>query len=188
MHSRALRRGGRLRAGRSVRETWAVPLQTRLLRCRLQLPLPCAVLGSRLQEALPVPPRWDVRGGERALHLQPRALGRAVPVPLPLRPPRPLRPHNRRLPLRAGLVGSRLQEAVPVQPRHLALRHSHRALPLPAGLVGQEVQVQVLLQPLTLRPGDGQLQMQGWFLGVGVPVALRLRARLLQSSQWVLQL
>ena len=46
----------------------------------------------------------------------------------------------------------------------------------------------MLLQPLALRPGDGQVRMQGWVLGAGVPAALRLRARLLQPPQRALQL
>lgn len=83
---------------------------------------------------------------------------------------------------------TQLQEAVPVQRRQLALRPPDRALPLPAGLVGQEVQLQVLLQPLALHPGDGQVRVQGWVLGAGVPAALRLFARLLQPPQRALQL
>lgn len=150
--------------------------------------LPRAVLGSRLQAELPVPPQRALRPGQRALLLRPQPLGRALPVPLPVRPPRPLRPPHRRLPLRAGLVGTHLQEAVSVQPRQLPLRPAHRPLPLPAGLVGQEVQLQMLLQPLALRPGDGQVRVQGWVLGADVPAALRLRARLLQPPQRPLQL
>lgn len=46
----------------------------------------------------------------------------------------------------------------------------------------------MLLQPLALRPGDGQVQMQGWVLGAVVPVALRLLSRLLQPPQRALQL
>lgn len=46
----------------------------------------------------------------------------------------------------------------------------------------------MLLQPLTLCPGDGQVRMQGWVLGTGVPAALRLLAWLLQPPQRSLQL
>lgn len=150
--------------------------------------LPRAILGPRLQAELPVPPQWALRPRERPLHLRPQPLGRAVPVPLPVRPPRPLRPPDRRLPLRAGLVGTQLQETVLVQPLHLSLRPPERAVPLPARLVGQEVQLQVLLQCLALRAGDGQVRVPGWLLGTGVPAALRLRARLLQSRHWALHL
>lgn len=150
--------------------------------------LPRAVLGPRLQAELPVPPQWALPPRERPLHLRPRPLGRALPVLLPVRPPRPLRPPERRLPLRAGLVGTQLQEAMPVQPLHVPLRPPERAVPLPAGLVGQEVQLQVLLQRLALRAGDGQVRVPGWLLGAGVPAALRLRARLLQSPHRPLHL
>lgn len=119
-----------------------------------------------------MPPQWALRPGERALHLRPQPLGRALPVPLPVRSPRSLRPPHRHLPLRTGLVGAHLQEAMPVQPHQLPLRPTHRPLPLPAGLVGQEVQLQMLLQPLALRPGDGQVRMQGWVLGAGMPATL----------------
>lgn len=85
-------------------------------------------------------------------------------------------------------MGTQLQEAMPVQPLHLALRPPDRAVPLPAGLVGQEVQLQVLLQRLALRAGDGQVRVPAWILGTGVPAALRLRARLLQSCQRPLHL
>lgn len=135
-----------------------------------------------------MPPQRALRPRQRPLHLRPQPLGRALPVPLPVRPPRPLRPPDRRLPLRAGLVGTQLQEAMPVQPLHVAVRPPERAVPLPAGLVGQEVQLQVLLQRVALRAGDGQVRVPGRLLGTGVPAALRLRARLLQSRQRPLHL
>lgn len=135
-----------------------------------------------------MPPQRALRPRQRPLHLRPQPLGRAVPVPVPVRPPRPLRPPERIVPLRAGLVGTGLQEAVPVQPLHVPLRPPDRAVPLPAGLVGQEVQLQVLLQCLALRAGDGQVRVPARLLGTGVPAALRLRARLLQCPHRPLHL
>lgn len=107
--------------------------------------LPRAVLGPRLQAELPVSPQRALRCGKRALYLRPQPLGCHVPVLLPMWSPWALRPRHRRLPLRAGLVGTHLQEAMSMQPLQLPMRPRERALPLPARLVGQEVQLQVLL-------------------------------------------
>lgn len=46
----------------------------------------------------------------------------------------------------------------------------------------------MLLQRVALRAGDGQVRVPAWLLGIGVPAALRLRARLLQPRHRPLQL
>lgn len=46
----------------------------------------------------------------------------------------------------------------------------------------------MFLQRVPLRAGDGQVRVPVWLLGTGVPVALRLRARLLQPRHRPLQL
>lgn len=91
-----------------------------------------------------------------------------------------LRPQDRRVPLRAGLVDAYMPPPMPVQPRGGTLRSGHRHLPMRGGLVGPPLQLPLLLQWLAVRAGVRPLHLPAGLVGPRVPGALRVRARPLQ--------
>ena len=97
--------GGKL-AG-SLASAWACP---GLHSCRV----PAPVLGSRLQGAVRLPPARAVRGRDGPVYLSRAALGRTLRACVPV-PARRVPPAERRVSLRARLVGPAVRQRVLLQ-------------------------------------------------------------------------
>lgn len=147
--------GGGLDAGRfglglgPVASTWAShPLRS---LCRV----PAPVLGSRLQGAVCLPPTRAVRGRDGPVYMSCAALGRTLRACVPM-PARRVPPAERRVSLRAWLVGPTVRQRVLLQ-RHVALRPTDGRVPLPRRLVGPQLQQPVCLQHVAVRATERPL-------------------------------
>lgn len=118
-----------------------------------------AVLGSRLQGDVQLPPQRAMRGRDGPVHLQPQPLGSQMRERLPLQA-RQVRPEDGQMHLRAQLVGSPVLQLLLLQPQ-LPVRPADGQLPVPARLVGPRLQQPVLLQQLALRAVHRALPVPG---------------------------
>lgn len=127
----------------------------RLRPCRV----PAPVLGSRLQGALRLPPARAVRGRDGPVYVSRAALGRTLRACVPV-PARRVPPAERRVSLRARLVGPAVRQRVLLQ-RHVALRPADGRVPVPRGLVGPQLQQPVRLQRVAVRAAERPLPVPG---------------------------
>lgn len=121
--------------------------------------VPAPVLGTRLQGAVHLPPARAVRGCDRPVYVSRAALGSTLRARVPV-PARRVPPAERRVPLRAGLVGRAVLQRVLLQ-CHVALRPTDGRVPVPRRLVGPQLQQSVRLQHVTLRATERPLPVPG---------------------------
>lgn len=131
------------------RASWPHTLSVR--SCRV----PAPVLGPRLQGAVYLPPAWAVRGCDRPVYVSRAALGRTLRACVPV-PTRRVPPAERRVSLRAWLVGRSVRQRVLLQ-RHVALRPTDGRVPVPRRLVGPQLQQSVRLQHIAVRATERPL-------------------------------
>lgn len=159
MWDRGVRRQLHVLGERGVRAAGRVPLPPWLLRCQLRHQMSAPVLGPRLQRAVCLPPSRAVRGRDGPVYVSRAALGLTLRACVPV-PARRVPPAERRVSLRAWMVGRAVRQRVLLQ-RHLALRPTDGRVPVPLRLVGPQLQQSVLLQHVAVRATERPLPVPG---------------------------